>query len=118
MKDNTFPRGEAVAHCLEGLPNFHHLGDERRASACRWPAICFGLKFSTRGLAMIPIRRMLQKALRETGRPCGTGDDLLLEPGQANARGRLSLWHGGPVEVNDLPSGLALGDQKRGGLDR
>jgi hypothetical protein len=34
--------GEAVAHCLDGLPHFHRLLGNGQATACLTPSISFG----------------------------------------------------------------------------
>jgi ATP-dependent DNA ligase len=53
--------GEPVAHCLDGLPDFHRLLGDGQATAC-----LYAFK-DVRGLELIGRRRMLQKALRKAG---------------------------------------------------
>ena len=73
MKANTLLDGEAVAHCLEGLPNFHRLLGDEQASACLYACDLLWLEAQyVRGLELIRRRRMLQKALKKPGRRCGT----------------------------------------------
>jgi bifunctional non-homologous end joining protein LigD len=60
--------GEAVAHCLDGLPDFHRLLRDGQATACLY---AFDLLFleaqDVRGVELIGRRRMLQKVLRKAG---------------------------------------------------
>src|SRR3954468_7283918 len=55
--------GEAVAHCLDGLPDFHRLLADGQASACYYAFDLLWLETQdVRGLELIGRRRMLQKA--------------------------------------------------------
>jgi len=57
--------GEAVAHCLDGLPHFHRLlSGNGQASACLYAFDLMWLEAQDlRGVELIGRRRMLQKAL-------------------------------------------------------
>ena len=61
--------GEAVAHCLEGLPHFNRLlSGEGQASACLYAFDLLWLEAQDlRGVELIGRRRMLQKALKRAG---------------------------------------------------
>ena len=61
--------GEAVAHCLEGLPDFHRLlSNDKQATACLYAFDLLWLEAQDlRGVELIGRRRMLQKALRKAG---------------------------------------------------
>jgi bifunctional non-homologous end joining protein LigD len=61
--------GEAVAHCLEGLPDFNRLlSNDGQATACLY---AFDLLWfeaqDLRGVELIGRRRMLHKALKKAG---------------------------------------------------
>ena len=61
--------GEAVAHCLDGLPDFHRLLGDGQASACLYAFDLLWLDAQdARGLELIGRRRMLQKALKRRPR--------------------------------------------------
>jgi bifunctional non-homologous end joining protein LigD len=58
--------GEAVAHCLDGLPDFHGLLGDGQASACLYAFDLLLLETQdVRGIELIGRRRILQKALRK-----------------------------------------------------
>src|SRR3954447_8184609 len=61
--------GEAVAHCLEGLPHFNRLlSGDGQASACLYAFDLLWLEAQDlRGVELIGRRRMLQKALKKAG---------------------------------------------------
>jgi bifunctional non-homologous end joining protein LigD len=61
--------GEAVAHCLDGLPDFHWLLGDGQATACFYAFDLLWLEAQDlRGLELIGRRRMLQtKALKTAG---------------------------------------------------
>src|SRR5215208_2749227 len=61
--------GEAVAHCLEGLPHFNRLlSGDGQASACLYAFDLLWLEAQDlRGVELIGRRRMLQKALKRAG---------------------------------------------------
>ena len=60
--------GEAVAHCLEGLPDFHRLLGDGQATACFYAFDLLWLEAQdVRGVELIGRRRMLQKALKKAG---------------------------------------------------
>jgi bifunctional non-homologous end joining protein LigD len=60
--------GEAVAHCLDGLPDFHRLLGDGQATACFYAFDLLWLEAQdVRGLELIGRRRMLQKALKKAG---------------------------------------------------
>src|SRR3954467_2623419 len=61
--------GEAVAHCLEGLPHFNRLlSDDGQASACLYAFDLLWLEAQDlRSVELIGRRRMLQKAFRKAG---------------------------------------------------
>ncbi len=58
--------GEAVAHCMDGLPDFHGLLGDRQDAACIY---AFDLLFldaqDLRGVELIGRRRMLQEGPQE-----------------------------------------------------
>jgi hypothetical protein len=51
MRELPFKRvmfdGEAVAHCLDGLPDFHRLLGDGQATACFYAFDCSGLRLRT-----------------------------------------------------------------------
>jgi bifunctional non-homologous end joining protein LigD len=61
--------GEAVAHCLDGLPGFHRLlSGDGQASACLYAFDLLWLEAQDlRGIELIGRRRMLHKALKKAG---------------------------------------------------
>ncbi len=61
--------GEAVTHCLEGLPDFHRLmSRDGQATACLYAFDLIWLEAQDlRGVELIGRRRMLQKALKKAG---------------------------------------------------
>ena len=61
--------GEAVAHCLDGLPGFNRLlSNDSQASACLYAFDLLWLEAQDlRGVELIGRRRMLQKALKKAG---------------------------------------------------
>jgi bifunctional non-homologous end joining protein LigD len=60
--------GEAVAHCLDGLPDFHRLLGDGKATACFYAFDLLWLEAQdVRGVELIGRRRMLQKALKKAG---------------------------------------------------
>ncbi len=61
--------GEAVAHCLDGLPGFHRLlSGDGQASACLYVFDLIWLETQDlRGVELIGRRRMLHKALKKAG---------------------------------------------------
>jgi bifunctional non-homologous end joining protein LigD len=89
MRELPFKRvmfdGEAVAHCLDGLPDFHRLLGDGQATACFYAFDLLWLEAQdVRGVELIGRRRMLQKALRKAGEAlrCGGGG----RPGDVPAR--------------------------------
>jgi bifunctional non-homologous end joining protein LigD len=61
--------GEAVTHCLEGLPDFHKLmSRDGQSTACLYAFDLIWLEAQDlRGVELIGRRRMLQKALKKAG---------------------------------------------------
>src|SRR5215203_3250910 len=61
--------GEAIAHCLEGLPHFNRLlSSDGKASACLYAFDLLWLEAQDlRGVELIGRRRMLVKALKKAG---------------------------------------------------
>ena len=61
--------GEAIAHCLEGLPRFNRLlSGDGQASACLYAFDLLWLEAQDlRGVELIGRRRMLHKALKKAG---------------------------------------------------
>ena len=60
--------GEAVAHCLDGLPDFHRLLGDGQATACFYAFDLLWLEAQDlRVIELIGRRRMLQKALKKAG---------------------------------------------------
>jgi len=61
--------GEAVAHCLEGLPDFHRLlSNDGQATACLYAFDLLWLEAQDlRGVELIGRRRLLAKALKKAG---------------------------------------------------
>ena len=74
--------GEAVAHCLEGLPDFNRLlSNDGQASACLYAFDVMWLEAQDlRGVELIGRRRMLQKALIH-GPGAGALNHTLTDPG-------------------------------------
>ena len=60
--------GEAVAHCLDGLPDFHKLLGDGKATACLYAFDLLWLEAQDlRRVELIGRRRMLHKALKKAG---------------------------------------------------
>src|ERR671913_770549 len=79
--------GEAVAHCLDGLPDFHRLLGDGQASACLYAFHLLWLDAQdARGLELIGRRRMLQKALKKAGPVLRFSENLSAEQGDAMFR--------------------------------
>jgi bifunctional non-homologous end joining protein LigD len=63
--------GEAVAHCLDGLPDFHRLLGDGQATACLYAFDLLWLEAQdVRSVELIGRRRMLQKVLKEAKDTC------------------------------------------------
>jgi bifunctional non-homologous end joining protein LigD len=79
--------GEAVAHCPDGLPDFHRLLGNGQATACLY---AFDLLFleaqDVRGVELIGRRRMLAKALRKAGPALRFSEHMDGEDGEAMFR--------------------------------
>src|SRR5829696_5269428 len=79
--------GEAVAHCLEGLPHFHKLLGDGQASACLYAFDLLWLEAQdVRSLELIGRRRMLQKVLKKAGPVLRFSEHLDGEHGEAMFR--------------------------------
>jgi bifunctional non-homologous end joining protein LigD len=80
--------GEAVAHCLDGLPDFHKLlGGDGQATACFYAFDLIWLEAQdVRGLELIGRRRMLHKALKKAGPVLRYSDHLARDDGEAMFR--------------------------------
>ncbi|MDF2974116.1 MAG: BcepIL02 gp43 [Microvirga sp.] len=79
--------GEAVAHCLDGLPDFHRLLGDGQATACFYAFDLVWLEAQdVRGVELIGRRRMLQKALKKTGPVLRFSEHLPAEQGEAMFR--------------------------------
>jgi len=80
--------GEAVAHCLDGLPHFHKLlSGDGQATACLY---AFDLLWQDaqdlRGIELIGRRRMLQKALKKAGPALRFSEHMAASEGEAMFR--------------------------------
>jgi bifunctional non-homologous end joining protein LigD len=81
-----------VAHCLEGLPDFHRLLGDGQATACLYAFDLLVLEAQdVRGVELIGRRRMLQKALRKTGRALRFSEHLSAVQGQAMFRNACTM---------------------------
>jgi bifunctional non-homologous end joining protein LigD len=79
--------GEAVAHCLEGLPHFHKLLGDGQASACFYAFDLLWLEAQdVRGVELIGRRRMLQKVLNKVGPVLRFSEHLSAEQGEGMFR--------------------------------
>jgi bifunctional non-homologous end joining protein LigD len=79
--------GEAVSHCLDGLPDFHRLLGDGQATACFYAFDLLWLEAQdVRGVELIGRRRMLQKALRKAGPVLRISEHLSTEQGEAMFR--------------------------------
>ena len=79
--------GEAVAHCLDGLPDFHRLLGDGQATACFYAFDLLWLEAQdVRGLELIGRRRMLQKALRKAAEAIRFSEHLSAAEGEAMFR--------------------------------
>jgi bifunctional non-homologous end joining protein LigD len=79
--------GEAVAHCLEGLPDFHRLLGDGQATACFYAFDLLWLEAQdVRGVELIGRRRMVQKALRKGGPVLRFSEHLDAAQGEAMFR--------------------------------
>ena len=80
--------GEAVAHCLDGLPGFHRLlSGDGQASACLYAFDLLWLEAQDlRGVELIGRRRMLHKALKKAGPALRFSEHLDGDEGEAMFR--------------------------------
>src|SRR3954453_18356421 len=80
--------GEAVTHCLEGLPHFHKLmtGDGQ-STACLYAFDLIWLEAQDlRGVELIGRRRMLQKPLKKAGPALRFSEHMAASEGEAMFR--------------------------------
>src|SRR4051794_4328381 len=80
--------GEAVAHCLDGLPHFHKLlSGDGQATACFYAFdILWHQTQDLRGVELIGRRRMLQKALKKAGSALRFSEHMASSEGEAMFR--------------------------------
>jgi bifunctional non-homologous end joining protein LigD len=79
--------GEAVAHCLDGLPDFHRLLGDGQATACFYAFDLLWLETQeVRGVELIGRRQMLQKALKKAGPVLRISEHLDATQGEAMFR--------------------------------
>jgi bifunctional non-homologous end joining protein LigD len=79
--------GEAVAHCLDGLPDFHRLLGDGQATACFYAFHLLRLEAQdVRGVELIGRRRMLQKALKKAGPVLRFSEHLSSQQGEVMFR--------------------------------
>jgi bifunctional non-homologous end joining protein LigD len=79
--------GEAVAHCLDGLPDFHRLLGDGQATACFYAFDLLWLEaHDVRSVELIGRRRMLLKALKKAGPVLRFSEHLSAEQGEAMFR--------------------------------
>jgi bifunctional non-homologous end joining protein LigD len=97
--------GEAVAHCLEGLPHFHKLLGDGQASACFYAFDLLWLEAQdVRSVELIGRRRMLQKVLKKVGPVLRFSEHLSARAGRGNVPPRLRHGAGGHrLEEADQP---------------
>ena len=115
--------GEAVAHCLEGLPHFHRLlSGDGQATACLYAFDLIWLEAQDlRGVELIGRRRMLQKALKKAGPALRFSEHLAGADGEAMFRhacamgleGIVSKRVASPLQVGLVPR---LGEGQEPGL--
>jgi bifunctional non-homologous end joining protein LigD len=92
--------GEAVAHCLDGLPDFHRLLGDGQASACLYAFDLIHIDGQDlRGLELIKRPQALQKALRKAG-PAVDERDVRPRTTMAATTGRMyRRLHRGPGQA-------------------
>ena len=80
--------GEAVAHCLDGLPHFHKLlSGDGQAAACFYAFDLIWLEAQDlRGVELIGRRRMLQKALKKADSALRFSEHMAASEGEAMFR--------------------------------
>ena len=80
--------GEAVSHCLDGLPDFHKLmSRDGQSTACLYAFDLIWLEAQDlRGVELIGRRRMLQKALKRGGPALRFSEHLTAPYGEAMFR--------------------------------
>jgi bifunctional non-homologous end joining protein LigD len=80
--------GEAMAHCLDGLPDFHKLmSRDGQATACLYAFDLIWLEAQDlRGVELIGRRRMLQKTLKRAGPALRFSEHLAGATGEAMFR--------------------------------
>ena len=79
--------GEAVAHCLDGLPDFQRLLGDGQARDCFYAFDLVWLEAQdVRPVELIGRRRMLQKALKRAGAVLRFSEHLDAEQGEAMFR--------------------------------
>jgi bifunctional non-homologous end joining protein LigD len=92
--------GEAVAHCLDGLPHFHKLlSGDGQATACLYAFDLVWLEAQDlRGVELIGRRRMLAKALKTAG------PALRFSEHMAGAHGEAMFRHGCALGLEGIVS--------------
>ena len=105
--------GEAVAHCLDGLPHFHKLlSGDGQATACLYAFDLIWLEAQDlRGVELIGRRRMLQKALKKAGPALRFSEHMAASEGEAMFRhacamgleGIVSKRVASPLQVGRVP---------------
>src|SRR4051812_18205026 len=85
--------GEAVAHCLEGLPDFHKLmSRDGQSTACLYAFDLIWLEAQDlRGVELIGRRRMLAKALKKAGPALRFSEHMAASEGEAMFRHACAL---------------------------
>src|SRR4051812_47504155 len=102
--------GEAVAHCLEGLPDFHKLmSRDGQSTACLYAFDLIWLEAQDlRGVELVGRRRMLQKALRKAG------PALRFSEHMAGAHGEAMFRHAGALGLGGIVSKKLVSRYKSG----
>ena len=103
--------GEAVAHCLEGLPDFHRLlSNDKQATACLYAFDLLWLEAQDlRGVELIGRRRMLVKALKKAGPALRFSEHMEGADGEAMFRHACAMnLEGIVLEARRLPLQVGL----------
>ena len=115
--------GEAVTHCLEGLPDFHKLmSRDGQSTACLYAFDLIWLEAQDlRGVELIGRRRMLQKALKKAGPALRFSEHMAGADGEAMFRHACAMGLEGIVSkrvASPLQVGLVhrLGEGQEPGI--
>jgi len=107
--DDIVLDGEAMAHCTDGLPDFHGLrSEDGRAAACRSHSTCFAWMAKTwRPLPLEERRARLRRALRSSGKTLRFSEHLEGDGPEIYRLRARSGWRASSLSDATAATGLA-----------